>query len=107
MDGRIIRTFVIGLLIACVITLLGIYQVWQNYRVVQLGGDLGKATRMLNRLQNEHELLEGEYQSLRSRPELVQKARTELRMKLPTQQETIVVTDSKAGTTQRAAEDRP
>ena len=91
MDGRILKTFVMGLLVVFLMTLLGIYYVWQNYRLVQLGGDLATESRVLQSLQAEHELLEGQYHALRSNREVVMRAEARLKMKQPSSREIIVV----------------
>ena len=91
MDGRILKTFVMGLLIVFLMTLLGVYYVWQNYRLVQLGGDLATESRVLQSLQAEHELLEGQYHALRSNKEVMMRAEGRLKMKQPSSRELIVV----------------
>lgn len=91
MDGRVVKTFVLGLVVVCLMTLLGIYYVWQNYRLVQLGGDLADTSYELRQLQSEHEMLEGHYHALRSNHKITERAQGELQMKQPTSVEIILV----------------
>ena len=92
MDRRILGAFVLGLLLASLVTLLGIYVVWQQYRVVDAGTSLAQAAKELDRFQTENEVLEGEYWSRRADQGLVRRAQTELEMVKPTRGETIEVT---------------
>jgi len=86
-----LKTFILGLLAVCLLTLLGIYYVWQHHRLVQMGGDLAAASETLHRLQTENELLEAEYRTLRSADQSSDRAFRELRMKQPSSTETIII----------------
>ncbi len=91
MTGKVLKTFVLGVLVVCLLTLLGIYHVWRQFRLVVTGGDLAKASLELENLTVENELLKTEYLSLRSsdrfRPELFLNAG----MKQPASNEVLVV----------------
>ena len=96
MDSRLLKTFILGLLTVCLLTLLGIYHVWQHNQLVQMGGDLGQASEELERLQAENELLEAEYRTRRSSDRFLARAFQELKMKQPSGTETIVIERARA-----------
>lgn len=91
MDIKVIKTFVLGLIVVCLMTLLGIYYVWQNFRLVNLGGNLAETSFELRQLQSEHEMLEGHFHALRSNEKVTQRANGELGMKQPTTMDIILV----------------
>lgn len=95
MEGRLLKAFFIGLLLVCLLTLIGVYRVWQNYRLVQTGGELGNASKLLRDLQSEHDMLDGQYHALRSSPEVLSRA-GELGMRLPKSSEIVTVGSSDA-----------
>jgi hypothetical protein len=91
MTGKVLKTFVLGVVVVCVLTLLGIYHVWRQFRLVVTGGELAKASLELQSLTVENELLKTEYLSLRSgdryRPELF----LDTGMRQPASNEVLVV----------------
>ncbi|MBM4355470.1 MAG: hypothetical protein FJ109_17060 [Deltaproteobacteria bacterium] len=96
MTGRVMKTFILGVLVVCLLTLLGIYHVWRQFRLVCAGGELAKASLELENLTVNNELLKAEYLSLRTsqrfRPELFLSAG----MKQPASNEVLVVKASPA-----------
>jgi len=92
MDAGVLKTFVLGFLAICLLTLLGIYYVWQQQRVVQMGAELAQASKTLERVRIENELLEAEYRTLRSAERFGERAFARRGMKRPTTRDTIVVT---------------
>lgn len=74
MTGKVLKTFVLGVVLVCLLTLLGIYHVWRQFRLVVTGGELARASLELESLTVENELLKAEYLTLRTgdhyRPEL-------------------------------------
>jgi cell division protein FtsL len=91
MEAKTAKTVVLGFLIVVLLTLLGLYHVWQHQRVVQVGGDLAQASRALERLHTERKLLEAEFVTLRSQDPFGRAAFRQLGMKHPSSAETIVV----------------
>lgn len=91
MESNVIRTFILGLLAVCLLTLLGIYYVWQHHRLVSVGGDVAKVAQELKRLHTENELLEAEYRTLRSASQASGETLTELKLKRPSSNDTIYV----------------
>jgi len=90
-NSGVIKTFVLGFLAVCLLTLLGLFQVWKEHRRVQLGANLAEESRELGRLKVENELLEAEYQTLRSARRTETRGFEGLGMKLPSTRDTIVV----------------
>jgi cell division protein FtsB len=90
MEGRIVKAFVLGLLLVALLTVIGVYRVWQNYRVVQLGNDLAKASRTLRTLQSDNDMLDAQYHALRSSPAVLGKAQA-CAMRLPMSTEIVTV----------------
>jgi hypothetical protein len=97
METNVIRTFVLGLLAVCLLTLLGIYYVWQHHRLVALGGDVARVSQELKALHTENELLEAEYRTLRSSAQAKGGVLTELHLKRPSSGD-IIYLENGAGT---------
>jgi cell division protein FtsL len=93
METNVIKTFILGLLTVCLLTLLGIYYVWQHHRLVQLGGELARASQTLKQVRTDNELLEAEYRTLRSAANVRDQALSKLRMKRPSSVDTIYMDD--------------
>lgn len=96
MNARLMKTFILGMLVVCLLALLGIYWVWQHHRLVQAGGELAGSEQILRQLQTENELLEAEYRTLRSGSRFHGRAFTRLKMKAPSSLD-IVYIDPQAG----------
>jgi cell division protein FtsL len=96
MNARLMKTFVLGMLVVCLLALLGIYWVWQHHRLVQAGGELARSEQVLRQLKTENELLEAEYRTLRSGSRFEAGAFTRLKMKAPSSLD-IVYIDPQAG----------
>ena len=96
MNARLMRTFILGLLVVCLMSLLGIYWVWQHHRLVQAGGDLARSEQKLRKLKTENELLEAEYRTMRSGSRFDDRAFSRLNMKAASSLE-IVYIDPQAG----------
>ena len=89
MESNVIRTFILGLLAVCLLTLLGIYYVWQHHRLVSLGGDVSGVSQELKALHTENELLEAEYRTLRSAASASKEVLTALELKRPSSTDTV------------------
>lgn len=89
MESNVIRTFILGLLAVCLITLLGIYYVWQHHRLVSLGGDVSRVSQELKALHTDNELLDAEYRTLRSAATATNEVLTALQLKRPSSVDTI------------------
>jgi hypothetical protein len=89
MESNVIRTFILGLLAVCLLTLLGIYYVWQHHRLVSIGGDLSRVSQELKAQHTENELLEAEYRTLRSAASASNEVLTALQLKRPSSVDTI------------------
>lgn len=91
MNARVIRSFILALLVAALAALLGIYKVWQEHRRVELGARLAAKLIELEALQRENELLEAEYRTLRSARHRETKRFREMGMGRPSARNTIMV----------------
>ena len=89
MDAKVVKTFILGLLAVCLMTLLGLFYVWQHNRLITAGGDLATASEKLQELRTQNELLEAEYRTLRSSDGFADRAFSELNMKRPSSVDSI------------------
>ena len=87
MDLKVLKAFVLGLLFVCLLTLLGVYHVWRQSNLVELGTKLGEASTPLREVKKQNALLSGEYHTLRANPEIIRKAEEKLKMRRPSDRE--------------------
>lgn len=88
-----LRRLVLGIVLTAIVTALGVYHVWYQHRIRDLGKQLSAETQRHTDLLDQQKRLRRDFSGLKRQVDVRKEATERLSMRIPTQSDYIVVTD--------------